>query len=60
MEEFEPLVALLYQVDHLVLLRKLYEWTAVDATDIDETRYQISKKLSEVFAIRVLGLEFDN
>lgn len=57
MEEFEPLVALIYQVDHLVLLRNLYQWTEVDATDIDETRYQISKKLSEVFAIPVLELE---
>lgn len=58
MEEFEPLVALIYQVDHLVLLRKLYEWTAVDATDIDETRYQILKKLSEVLLSEWLKPEF--
>lgn len=40
----------MYQTDHLTLLRKLYGWSIVDANDIDDTRYTISKKLSEVCA----------
>lgn len=49
-EDFQQLVHLMYQTDHLTLLRKLYEWSIVDANDIDDTRYTISKKLSEVCA----------
>ncbi|KAH8693974.1 putative nuclear import and export protein Msn5 [Talaromyces proteolyticus] len=56
-EEFEPLVGCIYQVDHLVLLQNLFEWTGVDATDIDETRYQISKKLSELMSYAAGFLE---
>lgn len=47
-EEFQPLVHIMFQTDHLVLLQKVYEWSIVDANDIDDTRYTTSKKLSEV------------
>lgn len=32
MEDFTPLVERIYNRDHLVLLRRLYQWTGVDAT----------------------------
>lgn len=41
----------MYQTDHLTLFRKLYEWSNVEATDIDETRYAVAKKLSEVCTV---------
>lgn len=46
--EFQELVKLIYQTDHLVLLRNLYEWSIVNAEDIDDAKYTICKKLSEV------------
>ncbi|KKA20307.1 Nuclear import and export protein Msn5 [Rasamsonia emersonii CBS 393.64] len=46
-DEFQPLILLMYQTDHLTLFRKLFEWSNVEATDIDETRYAVAKKLSE-------------
>ncbi|OKL56700.1 hypothetical protein UA08_08012 [Talaromyces atroroseus] len=56
-EEFGPLVERIYNADHLSLLRRLYQWTAVDAADIDETRYQIAKKLSELMSYAATFLE---
>ena len=50
-EEFQPLVYFMYQTDHLTLLRQVYEWSVVSARNVDETRYAISKKLSEVCMI---------
>lgn len=41
----------MYQTDHLTLFRKLFEWSNVEATDIDETRYAVAKKLSEVCTV---------
>ncbi|KAJ9237889.1 hypothetical protein DTO169E5_5060 [Paecilomyces variotii] len=49
-EEFQPLVHIMFQTDHLVLLQKVYEWSIVDANDIDDTRYTTSKKLSELLS----------
>lgn len=47
-EEFQELIDLIYERDNLTLLRKVYEWSVVDPNSIDESRYAISKKLSEV------------
>jgi exportin-5 len=47
-DEFQDVINLMYQTDNLVLLRKLYEWSVVDANGILESKYAISKKLSEV------------
>lgn len=44
----------MYTHETVNLLQRLYEWSCVDATDIDEERYLLSKKLSEVVHIRCL------
>ncbi|EDP52861.1 nuclear import and export protein Msn5, putative [Aspergillus fumigatus A1163] len=49
-EDFQPLVHLMYETEYLTLLRKLYEWSIVGPDDIDDTRYTISKKLSEMLS----------
>ncbi|KAM5441833.1 karyopherin [Microsporum ferrugineum] len=49
-EEFQRLVNIIYQNDHLNLLRKLYEWSIVSADNIAESKYSISKKLSELIS----------
>ncbi|KAI9927716.1 hypothetical protein ASPWEDRAFT_113938 [Aspergillus wentii DTO 134E9] len=49
-EDFQPLVHLMYETDYLNLLQKLYEWSVVGPDDIDETKYTISKKLSEMLS----------
>lgn len=46
--EFHELVFLIYQMDHLVLLQNLYQWSVVDVDDVAEPKYSICKKLSEV------------
>ena len=38
----------MFMTDTVDLLQKLYDWSCVDATDIDEEKYLLLKKLSEV------------
>lgn len=38
----------MYQAETVALLSQLYEWSKVEVSDIDESRYLLSKKLSEV------------
>ncbi|MCJ1467281.1 hypothetical protein MMC07_005905 [Pseudocyphellaria aurata] len=47
-EDFKDLVCPLYGQDIIELLRRLYEWSVVDATNIDEEKYLLSKKFSEM------------
>ncbi|KAB8220541.1 armadillo-type protein [Aspergillus novoparasiticus] len=50
MESFQPLVHLMYETESLDIMQKLYQWSIVGPDDIDDTRYMISKKLSEMLS----------
>ncbi|KAL4901384.1 hypothetical protein BDW74DRAFT_160372 [Aspergillus multicolor] len=47
-ESFQPLVHLMYETNSLNVLLKLFQWSVVTPDDIDDTKYTISKKLSEM------------
>ncbi|KAJ2896297.1 uncharacterized protein MKZ38_005699 [Zalerion maritima] len=49
-EEFVDLVVPLYHQDFIDLCRRLFDWSRVDADDIDEDKYQFSKKFSELMS----------
>ncbi|KAK2744008.1 hypothetical protein FQN57_004461 [Myotisia sp. PD_48] len=59
-EEFQGLVNIVYQNHHLALLKKLYERSIVTADNISETKYSISKKLSELMSYLAGFLEEKN
>ncbi|KAL2835066.1 armadillo-type protein [Aspergillus cavernicola] len=47
-EGFQPLVHLMYETDSLNVILKLYQWSVVGPEDTDDTKYTVSKKLSEM------------
>jgi exportin-5 len=47
-DEFLSLVCPMYSGESVSLLKRLYEWSIVDASNIDEEKYLLSKKFSEV------------
>lgn len=48
MQDFQPLVYLMYETEYLNVLKNLYEWSVVGPDYVDDPRYTISKKFSEV------------
>ena len=38
----------MFQDETILLLKQLYEWLVVDPTDIDEAKYLLLKRFSEV------------
>ena len=38
----------MFQDETIILLKQLYQWLVVDPTDIDEAKYLLLKKFSEV------------
>ncbi|WEW59920.1 karyopherin [Emydomyces testavorans] len=59
-QEFESLLHIVYETDRLVLLRKLFEWSIVDANNIIDSKYTTSKKLSELVSYLAGFLEEKN
>ncbi|KAL8893153.1 MAG: hypothetical protein Q9215_000159 [Flavoplaca cf. flavocitrina] len=57
--DLKELVAPMFMTDTVDLLQKLYDWSCVDATDIDEEKYLLLKKLSEL-VFNVGGLLVDH
>ncbi|KAI4193844.1 MAG: hypothetical protein LQ346_003811 [Caloplaca aetnensis] len=47
-EDFKEIVGPMYMHGTVDLLQRLYEWSCVDATNIDEEKYLLSKKLAEM------------
>lgn len=42
------LVVPMYAAENVSLLRKVFEWSTVDAHDIDDEKYALAKRFSEV------------
>ncbi|KAH8819701.1 armadillo-type protein [Xylogone sp. PMI_703] len=49
-EEFLALVCPMYTSQVVSLLQRLFEWSAVDARDIDDEKYLFAKKFSEMMS----------
>ncbi|KAL4879609.1 armadillo-type protein [Aspergillus karnatakaensis] len=50
MDEFQPLVHIMYETESINVILKLFQWSVVGPEDTDDTKYTISKKLSEMIS----------
>lgn len=48
-DDSQELVWMIFEPDYLSTLHNVYQWSIVGPDDVDEPKYLISKKLSEVF-----------
>ena len=46
-EDFANLICPMYSHESIGALKQLVEWSIVDASDIDQEKYLLSKKISE-------------
>ncbi|KAG5290004.1 nuclear import and export protein Msn5 [Histoplasma ohiense] len=60
MMKFQDLVNLVYQTQNIHVLQNLYNWSIVDVHDISVSKYNISKKLSELISYIAGFLEEKN
>ena len=49
-DDFTALVLPMYDVEFVNLCGRLFEWSTVDAQDIDDDKYQFAKKFSEMIS----------
>ncbi len=55
-DDFDNLVAPMFEPENLTLLKNLYQWLSIDPANIDDAKYLLLKKLSEVkFAITIFS-----
>lgn len=47
-EDFANLICPMYSQESIGALKQLFEWSLVDPSDVDEEKYLLSKKISEV------------
>lgn len=47
-EDSRDLLFLIFDAEYLNTLQNLYQWSIVGPDDVDEPKYLVSKKLSEV------------
>ena len=50
----------MFQDDTIHLLKQLYAWLTVDPTDIDEAKYLLLKKFSEVLMALIKAFSIAN
>jgi exportin-5 len=58
-EESHGLICLIFEPEYLLVLQGLYEWSVVGPDDVDDPKYLISKKLSEMVSYIAGCLEDD-
>ncbi|KAJ5197953.1 uncharacterized protein N7498_007070 [Penicillium cinerascens] len=58
-EDSHGLLCLIFEADYLNTLQNLYQWSIVGPDDVDEPKYLISKKLSEMVSYVAGSLEDD-
>ncbi|KAI2627520.1 ARM repeat-containing protein [Hypoxylon sp. NC1633] len=56
-QDLKDLLVPLYDRKHVELFRQLFEWSVVEPEDIDDDKYQFSKKLSEVISFLATYLD---